>query len=194
MKTLLFLMLALFAKTLAAENSTNQTNNHANNSFSLTSPSFSNNQPIPDKFACGPAGANQSPQLNWSSPPEGTRSFALICVDHDVPSGDFIHWIYFNIPEGVHTLQEGVSRNDRFSDGSEQGVNSFDNFGYDGPCPPVGFTHHYYFMLYALDTLLKLEPGVDFEEIKKAMEGHIIDQAELAGVYMQPTRRGHSPK
>ena len=54
--------------------------------------------------------------------------------------------------------------------------------GYHGPCPPSG-THHYFFKLYALDTMLSLSANADKKELLTAMEGHILANAELMGTF-----------
>ena len=81
----------------------------------LTSSAFANGQPIPKKYTG--AGANVSPPLTWSDPPEGTRSLALICDDPDAPSaknprpeGPWVHWVIYNIPADVRSLPEGLPR------------------------------------------------------------------------------------
>ncbi|HVS59763.1 MAG TPA: hypothetical protein VHE82_03605, partial [Gemmatimonadaceae bacterium] len=51
--------------------------------FKLSSPAFAPNGPIPSKYTC--EGADISPPLEWSDPPDGTRSFALIVDDPDAP-------------------------------------------------------------------------------------------------------------
>jgi Raf kinase inhibitor-like YbhB/YbcL family protein len=61
-------------------------------------------------------------------------------------------------------------------------VNDFRKAGYGGPCPPGG-VHRYFFKLYALDTLLNLTSGTTKQELLKAMEGHILGEAQLMGKY-----------
>jgi hypothetical protein len=68
------------------------------------------------------------------------------------------------------------------ADGSRHGKNSWGKLGYGGPCPPGG-THRYFFKLYALDTVLDLIAGASKEQLLKAMEGHILAQTEVMGVY-----------
>jgi len=76
-----------------------------------------------------------------------------------------------------------VSKEARLPDGTQQGVNDFHKTGYNGPCPPAGKPHRYYFKLFALDTKLELKPGSGKPEVESAMKGHITAQAEWMGTY-----------
>jgi Raf kinase inhibitor-like YbhB/YbcL family protein len=125
--------------------------------LTLTSDAFGHEQPIPSKYACG--GENVSPALSWNDPPEGTQSFALIMDDPDAGSVPFVHWVIFNIPASARGLPEAVPTDDTLPDGSINGRTSNYSSGYMGPCPPSD-VHNYVFRLYALDTLLDLEPRI----------------------------------
>jgi Raf kinase inhibitor-like YbhB/YbcL family protein len=135
---------------------------------------------IPKRFTCD--GEDLSPPLSWSGLPAGTRSLALICDDPDAPVGTWDHWVLFNIPATVTGLPENVPAKASLDDGSVHGNNSWGRPGYGGPCPPGG-THRYFFKLYALDTELNLKTGATKSQLVKAMEGHILDQAQLMGKY-----------
>lgn len=153
----------------------------------LSSAAFEHKGPIPVRHACH--GENLSPPLAWNQPPPGTVSYALIMDDPDaVPVAGFVwdHWLLFNLPAQVTSLAEGVPQEGELADGSRQGENSSNRLGYAGPCPPGGQTHGYVFRLYALDTTLDLPAGASKEEILQAMEGHILAQAELVGMYTAP--------
>jgi len=153
----------------------------------LSSAGFEADQAIPVQYACH--GENLSPPLAWSAPPAGTESFAMVMDDPDAVSVvgfTWVHWLLFDIPADVLTMPEGVPREDELQDGSRHGQNNSDRNAYDGPCPPSGQTHAYVFTLYALDTRVALEPGVSKEELLTAMEGHILAQAELVGLYTSP--------
>ena len=55
----------------------------------IHSDSFENGKPIPAEFAMGQAdgfGGNRNPHLAWDEVPQGTRSFALLCIDPDAPT------------------------------------------------------------------------------------------------------------
>ena len=148
--------------------------------FELTSAAFAAGESIPPKYTCD--GQDISPSLEWSDPPAGTQSFALICDDPDAPVGTWIHWVLFNLPAGAHALPEAVPADADLADGGRHGKNSWRRLGYGGPCPPGG-THRYFCKLYALDTTLDLSAGASKKQVLRAMEGHILAQAELMGTY-----------
>jgi Raf kinase inhibitor-like YbhB/YbcL family protein len=149
--------------------------------MTLSSPSFSNAGTIDKKFTCD--GPDVSPQLTWAAPPGNTKSFALLVDDPDAPVGNWNHWVMWNIPESVHSLAEGVNKTAKLPDGSEQGMNDFHKPGYNGPCPPPGKPHRYYFKLFALDGKLNLKSGAAKRDLESAMKGHILAQAEWMGRY-----------
>ncbi len=144
-------------------------------SFLLTSPAFAHEEAIPAQYSCD--GDDSSPQLNWTPPPAGTESLALIVDDPDAPMGTWVHWVLYNIPADATGLAASLPE-----DVGVQGKNSWNRLGYGGPCPPSG-THRYYFKLYALDTLLDLQAGATKKDLLSAMGGHILEEAELMGTY-----------
>lgn len=148
--------------------------------FKISSPAFSNQQPIPEKYTC--VGKNLSIPLEWNDPPRGTMSFALIMDDPDAPGGTWDHWILFNLPAERRSLPDGLSSSASSEAYGLGGRNSWNQIGYGGPCPPSG-THRYFIRLYALDTRLALEPGAKKSAVLKAMENHILAQAELMGTF-----------
>ena len=149
--------------------------------LSLASSDITPGAAIGNDYAC--TGADHSPALAWSGAPQSTKSFALIVDDTDAPGGTFIHWIAFNIPAGVNSLPAGVPQTAEIPGGGSNGINSFGHYGYNGPCPPPGKTHHYHFRLFALDA--KLTPGdkPDADALRAAMNGHVVATAELAGTF-----------
>ncbi len=149
--------------------------------FAVTSPSFENGVSIPKKFTCD--GADVSPALQWTAPPTGTRSFALIADDPDAPAGTWTHWVLFDLPAESKALPEGVAKADEPPTGGRQGRNDFRRIGYGGPCPPPGKPHRYFFRLYALDEKAGLKPGASRHELEQAMQGHILATAEWMGTY-----------
>jgi Raf kinase inhibitor-like YbhB/YbcL family protein len=148
--------------------------------MSLTSTAFAAGESIPTKYTCD--GENLSPPLQWDQPPAGTKSLALIVEDPDAPSGTFVHWVYYDLPPEMRGLPEGVSTDENPSQGGTNGKNGANAPGYTGPCPPSG-THRYFFRLYALDTKLDAAAGLTKDALLQAMEGHVLAQGELMGVY-----------
>jgi Raf kinase inhibitor-like YbhB/YbcL family protein len=151
--------------------------------FTISSPSFHNGGQIPKKFTC--EDADVSPELQWTSPPAGTESLALIVDDPDAPAGTWTHWVVFNLPAQSTSLPENVAKADELPGGGYQGRNDFRKLGYGGPCPPAGKPHRYFFKLYALDRKLDLKPGASKQELEQAMQGHVLGQAELFGKYQR---------
>lgn len=149
-----------------------------NNTMNLTSIAFANNTNIPSTYTCD--GKNINPPLAWSGMPSNTQSLALIVDDPDAPSGDWVHWLLWNIPPTTTSIPE------RFSPASPivEGTTSFSQAAYGGPCPPSG-VHRYHFKLYALDATLTLPSTATKEELLQAMQGHILEQSDLVGLYQR---------
>ena len=151
--------------------------------FNLQSGDFANGAEIPKQFTC--SGEDRSPELEWKGAPAGTRTFALIVDDPDAPVGTWVHWVIFNIPASAHGLHGGFEKKDQLADGTRQGQNDFRKIGYNGPCPPPGKPHRYFFKLYALNAELSLRPGATKGDLEQAMKGHILGQAEWMGRYQR---------
>ncbi len=156
-------------------------------SFKISSTAFKSGEPIPKKFT--EDGNDVSPSLSWTNPPPGTKELALICDDPDAPTPEpWVHWVLYAIPASVTSLAEGIPQSERPTSptGAAQGKNSWksDNVGYRGPAPPKGHgLHHYHFRLYALDAELQLKPGLTKAQLLKALEGHVLSQTEIVGLY-----------
>ena len=149
--------------------------------FAVSSSAFGPGAAIPQKFSC--EGSDASPALEWSGSPAKTASFALIVDDPDAPVGTWVHWVLWNLPASAHSLPEGVPKLEQLDDGARQGRNDFRKVGYNGPCPPPGKTHRYFFRLYALDAKLDLAPGATRQDLDVAMQGHILAKAEYMGTF-----------
>lgn len=150
-------------------------------SLSISSSAFNEGDRIPDKYTC--EGEDISPQLTWRDAPEGTKSFTLICDDPDAPMGTWDHWLIYNIPADSEGLSEAVPTDESLTDGSKQGLNSWEKKSYGGPCPPPGDPHRYFFKLYALDTMLTLTGDADKSTLENAMQEHILAEAQLMGTF-----------
>jgi len=147
----------------------------------ISSPAFGDGGGIPVQFTAD--GRNDSPPLEWGDPPDGTRSFALVCDDPDAPRGTFTHWVVWNLPPACRHLGTGVSPADGVADGGRQGKNGFGRLGYGGPAPPPGPQHRYLFKLYALDTTVALDNGGTKDQLLEAMRGRVIGEGILTGMY-----------
>lgn len=146
----------------------------------ITSAAFRDDGEIPRKYTCD--GEDISPPIEWNDVPTEAKTVALICDDPDAPRKDFTHWVLFDRPAGARTLQEHVAPRQELPDGGRQGKNDFGKVGYGGPCPPSG-SHRYRFRLYALDAELGLPPSATRKDVETAMKGHVLETAELTGVY-----------
>ena len=150
--------------------------------FAITSNSFGNGESIPKKFTCD--GEDVSPALSWNEAPAGTKSFALLADDPDAPVGNWNHWTLWNAPAESRGLPEGTRKVAQLPDGTQQGSNDFRKVGYNGPCPPPGKPHHYYFRLYALK-VAKLDVPADATAayIGFMVRSQSLGKAELMGEY-----------
>ena len=143
----------------------------------LTSLAFENNGMIPQKYTCDEE--NVSPPLSITEMPDNAKSLVLVVDDPDAPSGDWVHWTIWNIDPKTTEITEGsVPQN------TAQGLTDFGKAGWGGPCPPSGI-HHYQFKLYALDATLTLSSSAKKKDIEAVMEGHILDQTLLVGLYQR---------
>ena len=190
----------------------------ASTSLEVSSTAFSEIRPrkrIPRESSC--YGANVSPPLDWSGVSANAKSLALIVEEPEerlssvnkqnysfVPSGGSVHWLLFNIPSDATTIAEGIpTTTGVLPDGSIQGMNSFGQIGYSGPCPSPSVVvywtsnkqssdspREYYFRLYALDSMLDLAAGATKADLTAAMEGHIVASGETLGKFQGPRQQG----
>jgi Raf kinase inhibitor-like YbhB/YbcL family protein len=150
----------------------------------LTSFAFENGGSIPPAFTCD--GDDRSPPLTFHEVPSSAKSLALIVDDPDAPDPKapkrtWVHWVVCNLPPNLYSLAEGASD---LPPGATEGKNDWNRAGYGGPCPPIG-RHRYFFKLYALDALLPELEDPTKAELERAMQGHVVAQAELMGTYQK---------
>jgi hypothetical protein len=178
----LFLWLSIFA-TLPLISIRGQTGQQkTTRTMEIRSTSFQSEALIPSKYTCD--GINVSPDLSWSGFPGTTKTFALVCSDPDAPSGNWIHWVLYNIPVTVNHLPENFTVGGTVSKEIHPGKNDSGSYDYYGPCPPSGI-HRYYLRIYALDTHLAAKEGISARELNKLMEGHVLAKGELMGKYQR---------
>ena len=143
--------------------------------LTITSPVFKDNGNIPKQYTCD--GKDVNPPLVIENIPRGAKSLALIVDDPDAPVDIWVHWVVWNMDPGTSEIKETS-----VPPGAIQGRNDFRKTSYGGPCPPSG-THRYFFKLYALDTVLTLGGNSTKHDLERAMQGHILGEAQTVGLY-----------
>jgi Raf kinase inhibitor-like YbhB/YbcL family protein len=151
--------------------------------FTITTSAFADNARIPERYTAD--GRSISPPLQWTAPPAGTKSLALIVSDPDAPGRTYTHWVLYSIPAAPGSLPTDVPKADTIEGGIVQGRNSAGAIGWTPPAPPPGKVHHYHFQLSALDVPVDLAPGATAAEVEQAMQGHILATAEVTGTYQR---------
>jgi Raf kinase inhibitor-like YbhB/YbcL family protein len=162
--------------------------------MTLTVAGFPDGADIPVKFtqaAPGVAtGEGLSPAISWTNAPAGTQSFFLNMHDEDVArnktTDDQAHWVVWNIPATATGLPEGVPKGPKLANGAFQ-ISATGQM-YRGPGAGAnGPKHHYMFELYALDTMLDVQPSADAFEtranVMKAIQGHVLTKAVYGGLF-----------
>lgn len=147
--------------------------------MTVRSPAFQAGGAIPAQYSCEQAG--QLPPLEWSGVPDGTQSIAVVIDDPDAPSGDFVHFVAFNLPPDARVLPSARVLAGGAGQVGALGLNSSRQSGYAPICPPSG-RHHYRFRVYALDRRLELQQPTA-AELDRAMSGHVLGRGELVGTY-----------
>lgn len=143
----------------------------------LSSSDFEHKGQIPTRCTCD--GEDEPPALEWSEVPAAAAELALTCEDLDAPGGTFVHWVLW----GLDPSTAGLAGPEAPA-GARGGLNDFERTGYGGPCPPPGHGyHHYHFRLYALSGTVDLPPGSTINELRRAMDGQVLEMAELVGIY-----------
>jgi Raf kinase inhibitor-like YbhB/YbcL family protein len=143
----------------------------------LKSPVFEHMGDIPRKYTC--QGENVSPPLSISNVPENTKSLALIVEDPDAPGITVTQWVICHLDPRTTEIPEGGKLENTIIGKNMRGKNE-----YMGPCPPFG-KHRYIFKLFALDEQLDLDSKSKKKHLLKQMQGHIIEETQLIGVYQK---------
>ncbi|HTY84934.1 MAG TPA: YbhB/YbcL family Raf kinase inhibitor-like protein [Silvibacterium sp.] len=153
-------------------------------SMTISSASFGNGDPIPQKLSCD--GIGLSPDIQLPAPPPGTKSFLLVMDDTD--AGGFVHWLLYNIPPDTRDIPEGASSRGALPAGAAEGENSLRKTGYFGPCPPPPTPHHYVFRMYELDANLDLPAGEEKRQLAAVARGHILAEGIMTGLYTRAVK------
>ncbi len=153
--------------------------------MTIMSSAFAQNASIPSKYTC--EGDQVNPPLSVAGVPANAKTLALIMDDPDIPQqvkdqmhiDVFDHWVLFNIPATTTEVAMGMTVGMAGNNGAGKPM-------YTGPCPPSQYEpsqHRYFFKLYALDAELPLKEGASKADVEKAMEGHVLAEAQLVGLY-----------
>jgi Raf kinase inhibitor-like YbhB/YbcL family protein len=133
-------------------------------------------------------GSNVSPELSWTNPPEGTKSYALFLQDPEGRLGlGVIHWVAYGIGPTVHSFAEGelsvASAKYVLGKSFYEGATT-----YIGPCPPpTSAAHHYIFTVIATDLEPNaLPPGLTLAQLFDKLVGHSKGAASLVGTFKHP--------
>lgn len=145
-----------------------------------------NKKYVYDKMGAG--GENISPALYWSGVPKNTKSLVLTIFDPDAPRPEgWWHWLVFNIPGNVVQLPAGIGSisSGCLPKGAIETINDYGEYGYGGPCPPVGDKpHRYQFTLYALDIdALALDRQAKPEHVMRMVSKHEVGRASFTAYY-----------
>ncbi len=154
-----------------------KTNNLTINLMKLTSPVFKNGDFLPAQFTCD--GQSVNPPLEIADVPPEAKTLALVVDDPDAPSGDWVHWLVWNIPASTKVIAENSVP------AGIEGTTDSNRPGYGAPCPPGGI-HRYFFKLYALDRELNLPVSARKADLEAAMDGYVVASAELISKYARP--------
>lgn len=143
--------------------------------ITVTSTSFEEGQPIPERYSCH--GAGVSPPLALSAVPAEAEALALVVDDPDAPRGTFTHWVVLDFDPTTVDIAEGV-----VPAGGVEVENSAGRTSYFGPCPPSG-THRYRFSVYALRNGTGLGPTASLRQALGAIEDDVLAWGRLVGTF-----------
>ena len=154
--------------------------------LTVTSSSFQPGGALPVDETCD--GKDTSPGLVWSTPPQGTRSIAIVVDDLNSAPPEYTHWLVFDLPGTMTRLPAGFepvggANADVTGGNASVGLNDFKNTRYNGPCPPKQTVHEYRFRVLALDAMTGLATGADRATLDRAMNGHVLAEGLLKGTF-----------
>lgn len=186
------LALVMFVVTALVSGSRAQVKSTPKSRFVLSSPDAQLAVKVPEIYTAnvfGCTGGNQSPPLQWTGAPAGTKSFVVTLFDpdvHDDPSG-WWHWIVYNLPATVDKLTKGagVEHSSVLPAGTMQGRTDLGNDAYHGPCPDKGDRpHRYTFTVYAL-SVEKLDVPADSSGamVVSTANDHLLGKAVFIAHY-----------
>ena len=146
--------------------------------INISTQDFISGGKIPSDFTCD--GRNVSPTFLLEHVPGDAKSLVIVLDDANSTPKYFTHWLAFNIDPNTNIIETS-----KVLGNSVVGMNDFGNPEYDGPCPPFGETHTYYFRVFALDTTLNLNENSKRVNLESAMNSHIIARGLTSGTYLR---------
>ncbi len=143
----------------------------------IKSSAFTDGTEIPQKH--GKNVENISVPLSWENIPEGTKSLAISMLDKLSETRIITHWLVYNIPVEVHSIEEGLSGRNLMPQGSKE-LKS-----YQGPLPPTG-THTYEFTLFALNTTqLDIPMKASLTTFLQIVSENMLLSTKISGTFKQ---------
>ncbi len=137
---------------------------------------------FPPNYTCD--GDDISPAIEVHGYDDSVRAIAIVMNDPDAPSGNFVHWVAWNM-EVVTIVPENIPKEPQttFPVACRQGTNDFRRIGYGGPCNPKGSNHRFVFKVYGLDGPLDVAPGARLPEVASALRGHVLQFGQAEATY-----------
>ncbi len=141
--------------------------------INVSSSTLMNGVYMPQKYIC--ERQHVHPPFSFRGLPLETASIAMTLEKVQESRGVFDHWVIWNIHPMEMIIENTVP--------GTEGKNSFGKTRYQGPCPPEGRDHRYFFKVYALDIILDIKIGADKKTLEKAMQDHTLAKGEIIGMY-----------
>ncbi len=129
-------------------------------------------------------GEDKSPKFILHNLSQEAKTIAIIMDDikHHI-FGTYNHWVIWNIP-AQEIIPEAIPHGKTIPSLGDacQGI-GYGRHKYAGPKPPKGKQHVYKFTIYVLDSSISLKNRAKKRHLLQAMEGHILQQGEITGVF-----------
>ncbi len=167
-------------------------------SFNVTTTSLKATGFLQTEFTC--EGTDSSPHIAWADIPAETRSIAVVAEDLDFAGAVASHWVVWGLSAETRELPAGASRSEALPEGAVEGVHTYGEQGYKGPCPPpkvtprttncapTGFVSNpYRWSVYALEKEVSLGPEATRDALLQAIDGSIVASGSLDIKYISKT-------
>ena len=166
--------------------------------FSVTTTSLKATGFLQTEFTC--EGTDSSPHIAWSDVPTETQSIAVVAEDLDFAGAVASHWVVWGLTPETRELPPWASRSEALPAGAVEGVNTYGEQGYKGPCPPpkvisgcgtcpqTGFdSNPYLWTVYAIGKDVSLGPDATRDDLLQAIDGSILASGSLDVKYISKT-------